>query len=197
MKKILLGSALLALPLAGQASDPFQHVDVYFLASDLEISTPGGSGDDDGDGFGISGAFRVADQAFLTGEFQSAETDDFDIEIDQLRFGGGFHTMESTNGMTFYGQGEYLQVEIDGDDEDGFGLHGGLILAASEQLRFNGQLGYLSLDDVDGLEYLLSVAFDITPNFGLFADYRVSTLEDDNDNELDLTDVKLGVSLLF
>ena len=197
MNKLLLGSALLALPFAGQASDPFQHVDVYYLSSDLELTTPLGSGDDDGDGFGISGSFRVADQAFLIGEFQSAETDDFDIEIDQLRAGGGFHTVASANGLSFYGQGEYLQVEVDGEDEDGFGLHGGLVLAASEQLRFTGQLGYLSLDDVDGLEYLVSAAFDITPNFGLFADYRVSALEDDDASELDLTDVKLGVSLLF
>ena len=71
------------------------------------------------------------------------------------------------------------------------------MIAATEQLRFKGELGYLTLDDVDGLEYTLGASFDITPNIGLFADYRLTGLEDDNNNELDLTDVKLGVSMLF
>lgn len=193
MNKLILGSLLAGLPIAGMASDPFQHVDAYIVSTELDI----GPADDDGDGFGLSGTFRVGDQAFIDAEYQSAETDDFDIEIDQIRLGLGFHSMESTAGLTFYGQGEYLQFEADGDDEDGFGLHGGLLLAATEQLRFKGQLGYLTLDDVDGMEFTVGAAFDITQQFGLFADYRLSSLEDDNNNELDITDVKLGVSLLF
>lgn len=193
MNKLLLGSLLASLPMASMASDPFQHVDAYLVSTNLEI----GGVDDDGDGFGISGSFRVGEQAFIDAEYQSTETDDFEIEIDQLRLGLGFHSMESTAGLTFYGQGEYLQFDANGDDEDGFGLHGGILIAATEQLRFKGELGYLTLDDVDGLEYTLGASFDITPNIGLFADYRLTGLEDDNNNELDLTDVKLGVSMLF
>ena len=198
MNKLLLGSLLASLPMASMASDPFQHVDAYYVSTDFETA----GGEDDGSGFGLSGAFRVGDQAVIDAEYQSAETDDFDIEIDQLRLGLGLHSVESTSGMTFYGQVEYLQFElaapgVGSDDEDGFGLHGGVLIAATEQLRFKGELGYLTLDDVDGLEYTFGATFDITPQFGLFADYRLSALEDDDNDETDLTDVKLGVSMLF
>lgn len=197
MKKLLIGSALVALPVAGMAADPFQSVGLYFLNTDVEVTSPTGSGDDDGDGFGIDGLFRVGDQAFIDAEYQSSETDDFDIEIDQLRFGLGFHSLATEGGVTLYGQGEYVSFESDGDDESGFGLHGGAILPLSPQFHLRGDLGYLTLDDSDGFEFTFGGQFDLNPQFGLFADYRMTSLEDDNDNELDITDIKLGGRFLF
>lgn len=193
MKKLLIGSALAALPFVGMAADPFQGVDLYYVNSEIEI----GGGDDDGGGFGIGGLFRVGDQAYLDAEYQSAETDDFDIEIDQLRFGIGVHSRAMEGGLTFYGQGEYASIEVEGEDESGFGLHGGAILPLSPQFYLRGEIGYLTLDDFDGLEYTIGGAFDLSEQFGLFLDYRVTPLEDDNDNEVDFTDLKLGGRFLF
>ena len=44
MNKLLLGSALLALPFAGQASDPFQKLSAYFVNTEIEAN----GGEDDG-----------------------------------------------------------------------------------------------------------------------------------------------------
>ena len=38
MNKLLLGSALLALPFAGQASDPFQKLSAYFVNTEIEAN---------------------------------------------------------------------------------------------------------------------------------------------------------------
>ena len=193
MNKLLLGSDLLALPFAGQASDPFQKLSAYFVNTEIEAN----GGEDDGSGFGISGAARVADQAYVLGEYQSAELDDSDVDVDQLRAGVGFHTAPASGSPMFYGQGEFVSIELDDEEQDGFGVYGGILFPATEQLHLYGELGYLTLDDLDGLEFSVGGAFDITPNFGLFAEYRLASLEDDNDDDGDLTDVKLGVSLLF
>jgi opacity protein-like surface antigen len=50
--------------------------------------------------------------------------------------------------------------------------------------------------DLDGLEYVVGLGLNLDRNFGLFADYRVSELEDDN-GKTTAEDVRAGLRFRF
>ena len=196
-RSLLVAGALAFAANTAHASD-FDYLDLYLVAnSELDF---GGGADDDGDGFGIKGKAHVANTVTLHGEFQSTSLDDSDIDIDQLRFGIGAHAADTGSGARFFGELEFVDLEIDAPgpgggtaEQDGFGFHGGLLFTGDSALSGFAKIGYLSLDDVDGFEFNM-------PSIPIFAsrlDYRSSTLEDDAGDEADLTDLRLGLRFLF
>lgn len=200
MKRTLVVAAAAAFGISAPAfSAPGNsYLDGYYVPSaELEIDLPGiGSADDDGDGFGIKGAAELAPQVFLIGEYQSTEYDDSELELDALRIGAGFGA-GAGNGGGLYGRIQYIDYEIDNEEESGVGGHIGYALPLSNQFRLYGEVGYLKLDDVDGPEVLGGAAFMLAPNLGIFADYRVTQLEDDNDIELTFEDFRVGARFTF
>lgn len=173
------------------------YVDGYFLLSEIDVETPFGDADDDGDGVGVKGAFQVAERVFLTGEFQTVEYDDFDVDLDQLRLGAGMGPGMGANGQGVYGRVEYATLDFDNEDDDGLVGTLGYAVPVSQQFRLHGEVGYAYLDDVDGPELLAGASYRVAQNLSLFGDYRMSFLEADGGGDLDLSDLRLGVRFNF
>jgi len=192
-----LGVGLFAMaPITAMAGGVGNSVDVYYVSSGLDVSVPGfGSADDDGDGFGAKGRFAIADNMFVSGEYQSVSYDDFDIDIDQIRAGVGFNSPLGAQ-ASFFGLAEFINADIDDESDNGYGVHGGVQFAVSDSISLKGSIGYVDFGDADGIEYLVGAAFKLTDAFGIVADYRVTNLEED-DADLDIDDLRVGVRFNF
>ncbi len=194
MKKQMIAAIAafgIATPVLAQGHS---YVDGFFAVSEIDV----GPFDDDGTGFGLKGAFQVADQAFLSAEYQSIEYDDTDTEIDEIRLGGLIGPGAGSKNEGIYGQLEYVNLDFDGgDDQDGFGGHVGYSLPLSKEFRVYGQAGYLVLDDLDGPEILIGGTFQMASNIAIFADFRNSFLDVDGGGDVDLSTFRAGVRFLF
>jgi opacity protein-like surface antigen len=225
-KKTLLAAALIAAPLT--AAHAASNVDLYYVGiSELETEgAPAGDFKfDEGDGYGAKVRFHLNDMLFLSGEYQNVEFDEVEYdrgtpniplddlglerEIETWRAGLGFQFVDTP----FYVLGEYIGLESElstngseddeetlGDDfdENGFGAHLGAKGNVTEMLTLNAQIGYVDVGDTNGLEYLVGAGLNFTPNLGIFADYRYTSLDgDDSSIDLNLTDARVGVRLTF
>lgn len=206
MKRSLLGmvaATMFGAPLAASAHGS-SYVDGFGVVADTETEIVGvGTADDEGDGGGIKAQLDLGG-VFLTGEYQAVDYDDTEIELDQARVGIALGP-GAGNGGGFYGGAEYVNFSFDfpgipdddEEDQDGFGGHIGYAIPLSELVRLYGQVGYVKLDDIDGPEFLAGIAVELLPNFGLFADYRATDFEDDEENELSFDDARFGVRFTF
>lgn len=169
-------------------------VDIFAVPSaDVDFNP----GDDSGDGWGLKGAFQVSRDVFLIGEYQSVEYDDENRTLDQYRLGAAFGRGAS-NGDGFFGDVQYVNFDLENaDGQDGIAGHVGFAVPLSPQFRLFGEVGYIGTDDFDGPEFIGGATFQFTPNVGLYADYRATRLEDDNDNNVDLDDFRIGARLIF
>jgi opacity protein-like surface antigen len=199
MKRELIAAiAACGVAAPAMAAPGNNYVDGYFLLSEIDT----GRNDDDGTGVGVKGAGQVAEQVFLTGEFQTLEYDDSDTDLDQFRFGAGLGPGMGSNGQGVYGRIEYVSFELDPPgpgklDDDGIVGTVGYMLPVSPQLRLHGEVGYVYLDDIDGPELLGGVSYRVAQNLSLIADYRLSFLETDGGGDADLSDLRLGARFNF
>jgi len=151
-------------------------------------------GKDDGTGFGARGWFGFGGP-FAHFEYQTVTLDDSDIDVNELRLGGGL-SGEINRQFEVFGKAEYLDFGSD-LELDGFGVHGGVKLAASPQVQIMASVGYLMLsgdaDDATGLEFDLNALFKFTRQFGGFFGYRswMGSLDDSN-TDLDVSDLRVG-----
>lgn len=193
----LVGTGLLAIsPMTAMATGMGNSIDGYYVSSGLEVDVENvGSGDDDGDGFGVKGTFAFADQLFFNGEYQTVGYDDSDADLDQIRAGVGINTSASEQ-IVFYGLAEFISFDFDNEDDSGFGVHGGAIFNLNQAIALNARLGYVDLGDSDGLEWLAGGSFKFTPQVAAFIDYRV-TNQEDSGVELDVDDLRIGARFIF
>ncbi len=205
MRKLaaLVPALLLAAPLCAQAHSE-NNLDVYYMSSGIELEVPqGGTRDGSGDGFGVKGQFSFAPGLYFTGEYQSTNIDEFngfeeDADLDQMRLGLGG---SAQIGRDLWGrlQVEYVDLEFrDEEFDDGFGMHAGLVFDV-DFFSFYGDIGYLMLGDADGPEFLIGAAVELLPSLGVFADYRLTSLEIDNgfDDKFEFDDFRIGMRLSF
>lgn len=193
---------LFALPAVAEPGNNF--IDGYYVSGTFEAPEPAPIEEEvDGDGAGVKGAIELLPDLYLTGEYQSIEFDESfgtDSELNQFRIGAGFGP-GAGNGGGLYGRAQYISIDDDDDsDEDeqsGIGGQIGFALPLSEMLRLYGEVGYLSLDDLDGPEFAAGVDLRLARNLGLFADYRVTELEYDGGDEVTLEDVRVGARFYF
>lgn len=180
------------------------HAHLYYIpSSTLDLKVPGlGQADDDGGGFGVNLflPFGAAKNIVVTGEYQTTHYDEFDLDYDQIRAGLGWQGTAQT--VSFGVFGEYVGTELEDAEVDGFGIQGRLSAPVSDQARLYGQVGYLALEDdyedFDGFEYLIGGSIDLTPNFGLFADFRTTSLEgSDSELEYEFQDFRIGGRFVF
>lgn len=105
-------------------------------------------GNFDGDGFGIGGSFALNDQWHLFAGYGTADLD-FDVDLDQLAVGGGFH-MPISNAVDFVAEFSYVRFEASSGfasvDDDGFGLSVGARGMAADRLELAGWVDYIDLD---------------------------------------------------
>lgn len=193
-------STLLAF--SGAALAQSNGVDVYYVDSTVEVTLPGfGSFDEDGDGFGARGAFAISEFAAVTAEYQAVSYDDVDLDFDQFRVGLAVSLTGTDVPLSWYGAAEYIRTEaddgIDSESNSGFGVHVGGDFELVPGLALGARVGYVDIDESDGIEWLVKAVFTVTPAFGVFADYRLTSVEDDDDVQTDIDDLRLGVRLRF
>lgn len=217
LKKLLIVAAVAAPGLAVAASDVSyntSHFDLYYIPSaEIKGSVETGLGTvtakDEGDGYGVKTRIGLGQLFFLSGEYQandySPEEDDneeLERDLNMYRLGGGLFIPNSP----FFVEGEYIGLDIGGDDDtgvtededrNGYGVHAGATAMVGERLTFIAKVGYVDVDDTDGVEYLVGGAFNFTPHFGAFVDYRASDLKGKNSQELELNDVRTGIRFSF
>lgn len=195
LKVVGIGAiAAFAFAAPTMAAQGNNYVDGYFVLSELDA----GPADDDGEGFGVKGAFQITPKVFLTGEFQSVDYDDFNIDVDQIRLGAGIGPGMGSSGEGIYGRGEYIQFDDDSDDQDGVVGTVGYALPVNSAFRLHGELGYVYVDDADGPELLVGGTYRLTQNLGIFADYRMSYLDPDRGGgDLDVADFRAGARFTF
>jgi hypothetical protein len=197
----VIACALLLAPAGACAYEPGTFADLYLVPfAGLEI---GNASSDGGFGFGARGRFAVTPDFFLQAEYQDNAYDRFeggtgDPEASDLRLGGGFLT---SGDARVYGLFEFVQIglKIDGvadQEESGYGVHLGF--RGEGDSHAYGQVGFLDVGDLgDGFEFLIGGVIAFGPVFGMFVDYRLSTLEEDLGAESRISDLRIGGRLSF
>jgi hypothetical protein len=191
MKKLhLMGlAALFAAPVAFAGDMPAGQFAGYVTMTSVETEDTGVDFDDDGTGFGLRGWASVNGPFFVHGEYQTVTLDDTDLDIDQLRLGGGY-AMDM-----WLVKAEYIDFGSD-LDQAGFGVHGGLH-TMSDQVGFYGTVGYLTTDDTDGIELNAGVSFAFNPQFSGVLDYRTYLGSVDPNGDITVGDLRVGVAYNF
>lgn len=176
------------------------HVDAYYSDADLKVDGPG---DADGDGGGLS-LWMGNGVGLFTVELQKNKLDvdhvDADIDARQYRLGLGYRFINEP-AVGAWLRVEYARLETDldpgdSDDQDGYGAHFGAMIGSH---MFNGyaEIGLIELEDTDGLEYRVGVAFQPSM-FGGFVEYRATNLELDADgSDFDIQDLRVGVRFAY
>lgn len=207
-----LVAAALAAPLAAQAAG-MDFIDAYYVPdATVELGRDDGtvSESTDADGFGIKLATMLGDSVFLAGELLSISAEGFtttggiavDGKLKDNRIGLGYNT-----DSPFYVLAEYVRKELSlssaagggSDAESGWGVHVGAKADVFEMLTVEARVGYLDIgkNGGDGLEYLVGLGLNLDRNFGLFADYRVSELENKDKRELNVEAIRTGLRFRF
>ena len=189
--------AALAAPAAFAAEMPKGSMAGYLTMSELDIE---GFGKDDGTGFGVRGWASINGPFFLHGEYQTTGLDvgGADGDLESLRLGGGM-VGDMGGGTMWIGKAELVDFGSDAD-EDGFGFHGGMMFHPSPQFGLYGTLGYLMLNDTDGLELNLGASMSFTKELAGVLDYRTYLGEYDiggTTGDFTVTDLRLGIAYLF
>ncbi|MDF1781654.1 MAG: hypothetical protein P1U67_10190 [Alcanivoracaceae bacterium] len=198
MKKIILYTLLATAALPAMAETTGKVGLRFSFQSELDITIPGlGSGDTDGNAFGLYGEVGNS-EIFGYVDRQSNNLDDADV--DETRFGVGVRGGNDTG--TVEARFEHYDVDLDLDGigeggDDGFGIHLGGALALNEKASAFASFGIFSLDESDGTEFQFGVRGNVSDEVELYGAYRVASLEDDVDVEYDLTDMRVGVNILF
>jgi len=138
--------------------------------------------------------------------------DGVDLDYTEWRLGAGLPFYREGS-LTLFGLLEYVSTELEAsfdvtdsdgvtthysstEKQDGVGGHAGVLFNPTAGWSLYGQVGYLRLDDVDGVEYLAGTALQVHRYGGLFAEYRNSDLEGDGGAKVELTPWRFGVYLL-
>ena len=183
-------AAVLAAPTAFAGDMPAGQFAGFVTMSSAEVEDTGFFDfDDDGTGFGLRGWASVNGPIFVHGEYQTVGLDDTDLDVNQLRLGGGY-AMDM-----WIVKAEYIDFGSD-LDQAGFGVHGGLH-TMSDQLGFFGTVGSLTTDDTDGIELNAGVSFAFNPQFSGVVDYRIYMGSIDPDGDLTVGDLRVGVAYNF
>lgn len=174
--------------------------DVFYGPTDVEITVPGlGSDSDDGDGAGAKFLAPIGEgkNFYFLGEFQETSLSN-DVDLSQFRLGAGYQY--GFGPFSVGGNAEYASISIDGTDVDGYGIHARFAYAPIENLSLFAQGGMLMLEsdgvDVDGPEFTVGASYDFSKYVGAFIDYRITSLEDDDDVEYDIDGFRVGVRLI-
>jgi hypothetical protein len=186
----LAAATLLASPAVFAGDMPNGQIAGYVAMTAVEAEDTGFDFDDDGMGFGVRGWGKVGQMGFVHGEFQTTTLDDTDLDVQQLRLGGG-----AMIGDVWLVKGEYIDTGSD-LDQAGFGLHAGLH-SGNDQASFFGTIGYLTTDDTDGIELNVGGSFAFNPQISGVIDYRTYLGSVDPNGDLTLSDLRVGVAYNF
>jgi len=142
----------------------------------------------DGDGFGLSASFSVADNFHLFGEYQTAGLV-AGIDLNLLELGAGYHTNISPN-LDVYANLAYINVEVESGgfgsaDEGGFSVGLGLRGMVSDAVELYGGLDFIDFDESDG-ELRSTAGFMLTLTESLGVGAKAALWDDINIYQLNV-----------
>jgi len=178
-------------------------LDGYYIPdSTFEVESAAGTVEsEEGDGFGIKLAMMLGESIFLAGEYQSTDNEGLgaagDATVETSRVGLGYNTALPLYALIEYARAEIQFSGADDVSDSGFAAHLGVKFDVMEYLTLEARGGYLDIGDFDGFEYLAGVALNLDASFGLFADYRVTDVEGEDDLQLTAQDVRAGMRFRF
>ena len=164
--KALLASALL-LPAFTYAGDfSYSYVEAVIGQTEFDV----GDEDVEGDVYGISGSIAVAPNWHVFADFSQADLD-FDVELTQIRVGGGYNQSISES-MDLISRLAYVTADVEtpiGDaDDDGYSLGFGLRAKVMENLEVEGLIDYVDVGDDDTM-LRVDGRYFFAPNFSVGA----------------------------
>jgi hypothetical protein len=140
--------ATLTLAVPGSALAEFSY---HFLEGsfvDVEIDDT----NIDGHGIRIEGSSQISDAFFIRAEYADYDFD-FNVDGSIIEFGGGyFHTLNES--LDFVAVGQYVQIEVEGIDDDGLGIGGGVRTRFSDSIEADAVLHWVDLDDSGSDTYI-------------------------------------------
>ena len=131
----------------------------------------------DGDGFSISGSMEIAEHWHLIAGYVDFGLD-FGIDLEELAFGGGYHTDISPNTSAFF-NAAWITADAGANgfasvDESGFGLSAGIRSYITETIELGGAINHTDLGNgLDGTSVSGSAWYSLTNNFaaGLMVEF--------------------------
>ncbi|MGB1580348.1 MAG: hypothetical protein ACPHER_02435 [Nevskiales bacterium] len=196
MKKTVLLTALLALPVAGWAEGlSYNHVQVDWIAnSDLDANVPGtGSGETDGDGFGLSALLSVSEVFYLVGNYQDTDYDDGGLAIEEISLGVGAHNNTYTGAIDVFGNITFENIDVDGaGDDNGFGFEIGARTVLSGALDGFISYDYDDVGDLEGNFFRAGVSWAFNPQWSVAGQYSTGEYEGDG-FDLDRDELSIGL----
>lgn len=162
--------------------------------------------DADGNGFGLSGSFSTGNGLLILGEYSSytleEELTGFNLEqdVDELRAGLGYAIKASPTATVNLAL-KYIDYDFDdAAGADGFGGFVGLAGSISPPIMVYADFGYLVLDsdgtDINATDITAGASFDMGGP-GIFGEYRITSFDEDNYGDYDLSQIRLGARFTF
>lgn len=189
MKKFIALAAFTALPFAANA-ELLASVEGYASFSEFDA----GGAKEDSDGFGLRGRVNLPGTGlFARAEYLDEELDNGE-DYEETRLGGGM-SFGVTPLLDLTGEVQYLDFDLAGTDQDGYGAFVGLETNLP-LVSVYGRAGLGWLDDADMTELLLGARVGLGL-IGLFAEYRMLTLEPDAGGDIDNDGFRVGVRVAF
>lgn len=185
MKSLMGLCLLLAAPAAFAQGGVTGAAGAFLFHERAEIDTPGGDASDSSMGVGLRGHLMFTENLFGAVEFQDAELSSF-----RLAGGALLPANEDTDWILAAGL-------VDKDIDDGVGLFGGLRYRADPQLELKGVLGYLLLDEFDGLELTLGASYRIDGDWSAFSDLRLFQGNGDGRVDFSTSEFHIGAAYNF
>ncbi|HZF29035.1 MAG TPA: porin [Gammaproteobacteria bacterium] len=166
---LITGMLIPALGAAQEGTRPakssfnYSYAELGYDTTNFDV----GPGDIDGDGFTLSGSFRLTDDWHLFAAYGQDDLD-FGIDVDTYAIGVGY-TYPIRNDVDLYGRVLYIDQEVDfpgpaSADDDGLGLQFRVRGRVNEKLELEGGLQYVDVGNSDtslqaGARYYFTKAF--------------------------------------
>ncbi len=168
MKKYFAGALMLFMSIPALAESPdYNYVQLAWQKVELDDNFL----DVDGDGFGVAGAFEVADNWHVIVAYDDIGFD-FGVDLEELSAGFGYHADISAN-TSFFGELAFVRFEVSAPglgsaDEDGFGIRIGLRSNVTPNVELEGSASYVDLGDgADGSAVAGAAWYRFTETFAV------------------------------
>ena len=161
---------LLAMFLAAPAiadGPSYNYVQAGYQSVNLDL---GGGFDVDGDGYGLGGSFEIGESMFVFASYGTTGFD-FDVDLNQLQAGLGYH-VGLTDNTDFFATLGYVAAEVEAPgfqsvDDSGYGATIGVRSNVTDLIELFGDIAYVDFGDGGETAVGAGIWFNFTDSFAL------------------------------